>query len=81
MSFYGFEVLGEVGCCQSCHVMLAARLELLHSGTSCSSSCFQSDTKGLQITSFGCIFDPVVVSILTSTLLPTKVGRLGKTMQ
>ena len=51
-----------------------------HSGTSRSSSCLESDTKGLQITSFGWIFDLIAVYIMTSNLLPATVGRWGKTM-
>ena len=41
---------------------------------------FESDTKGLQITSFGWILDLIVVYIMTSNLLPATVERLGKTM-
>ena len=41
---------------------------------------FESDTKGLQITSFGWIFNLIAVYIMTSTLLPATVGRWGKTM-
>ena len=41
---------------------------------------FESDTKGLQITSFGWIFDLIAVYIMTSNLLPATVGRWGKTM-
>ena len=37
--------------------------------------CFESDTKDLQITSFGWIFDLIAVYIMTSTLLPATVGR------
>lgn len=59
---------------------LAARQELLYSGNSRSSPCFESDMKGQQMTAFGWIFDPIAVSILTSTLLPTTEGREGKTM-
>ena len=43
--------------------------------------CFESDTKGLQITAFGWIFDLIVVYIMTSTLLPATVGKWGKTMR
>ena len=49
-------------------------------GTSRSSSCFHSDMKGLQITSFGWIFDLITVYIMTFNLLPATVGRWGKTM-
>ena len=41
---------------------------------------FVSDTKGLQITSFGWIFYLIAVYIMTSNLLPATVGRWGKTM-
>ena len=41
---------------------------------------FESDTKGLQMTSFGWIFYLIAVYIITSNLLPATVGRWGKTM-
>ena len=40
---------------------------------------FESNTKGLQITSFGWIFYLIAVYIMTN-LLPATVGRWGKTM-
>ena len=41
---------------------------------------FERDTKGLQVTASGWIFDLIAVYIMTSNLLPATVGRWGKTM-